>query len=104
MEAATVVIDGNKTETRHIVVTTIVSRSIGDAYLKKVEFNREPLPQKFRLPETFIKLILSSESSVSIHKIQPEDKFRIFASDGLWEHLSNQATVNIVNLNPHNRY
>jgi pyruvate dehydrogenase phosphatase len=79
-----------------------VSRSIGDAYLKKAEFNREPLPQKFRLPETFFKPILSSEPSVSIHKIQPEDQFLIFASDGLWEHLSNQVAVNIVSNNPRN--
>ncbi|XP_004493923.1 probable protein phosphatase 2C 38 [Cicer arietinum] len=79
-----------------------VSRSIGDAYLKKAEFNREPLPPKFRLPETFFKPILSSEPSISIHKLHPEDQFIIFASDGLWEHLSNQVAVNIVSNNPRN--
>ncbi|KAK2364040.1 putative protein phosphatase 2C [Trifolium repens] len=79
-----------------------VSRSIGDAYLKKAEFNREPLPLKFRLPETFFKPILSSEPSISVHKIQPEDQFLIFASDGLWEHLSNQTAVNIVSNSPRN--
>ncbi|CAI8614508.1 unnamed protein product [Vicia faba] len=79
-----------------------VSRSIGDAYLKKAEFNTEPLPQKFRLPETFFKPILSSEPSVMIHKIQPEDQFLIFASDGLWEQISNQTAVNIVSNNPRN--
>ncbi|XP_030452314.1 probable protein phosphatase 2C 38 [Syzygium oleosum] len=73
-----------------------VSRSIGDAYLKRTEFNREPLPHKFRLPEPFIKPILSSEPSVSIHQLQREDHFLIFASDGLWEHLSNQDAVDIV--------
>lgn len=79
-----------------------VSRSIGDAYLKKDEFNREPLQQKFRLPEPFFKPILSHEPSISVHKLRPEDQFLIFASDGLWEQLSNQEVVNIVSNNPRN--
>ncbi|KAJ1391312.1 hypothetical protein SESBI_36703 [Sesbania bispinosa] len=79
-----------------------VSRSIGDAYLKKAEFNREPLPLKYRLPETFFKPILSCEPSISLHKLHPDDQFLIFASDGLWEHLSNQEAVNIVSNNPPN--
>ncbi|KAL4636432.1 hypothetical protein ACB092_03G008000 [Castanea dentata] len=73
-----------------------VSRSIGDAYLKKAEFNREPLLPRFRLPKPFLKLVLSSEPLISVHKLHPEDQFLIFASDGLWEHLSNQEAVNIV--------
>ncbi|KAL2923661.1 putative protein phosphatase 2C 64, partial [Bienertia sinuspersici] len=44
-----------------------VSRSIGDVYLKKAEFNREPLFAKFY---------------------------------GLWENLSNQEAVDIVQNNP----
>lgn len=79
-----------------------VSRSIGDAYLKKAEFNREPLPSKYRLAETFFKPILSSEPSISSHKLHPDDQFLIFASDGLWEHLSNQEAVNIVTNNSPN--
>lgn len=54
------------------------------------------MPHKFRLPEPFLKPILSSEPSVSIHQLQREDHFLIFASDGLWEHLSNQDAVDIV--------
>ncbi|WCJ34606.1 Protein phosphatase 2C family protein [Euphorbia peplus] len=73
-----------------------VSRSIGDAYLKKPQFNKEPLPDKYRLAEPFYKPILSSEPSISVHKLEPEDQFLIFASDGLWEHLSNQEAVEIV--------
>ncbi|KAF9622148.1 hypothetical protein IFM89_029432, partial [Coptis chinensis] len=39
-------------------------RSIGDAHLKKAEFNREPLLAKFRLPEPFHKpILISSEPS-----------------------------------------
>lgn len=79
-----------------------VSRSIGDAYLKMAEFNKEPLLPKFRLPEPFSKPILKAEPTVSVHKIQPEDHFLIFASDGLWEHLSNQEAVDIVNTCPRN--
>lgn len=32
--------------------------------------------------------------------LQPNDKFLIFASDGLWEFLSNQEAVEIVYNNP----
>lgn len=79
-----------------------VSRSIGDAYLKKAEFNRDPLPAKYRLAETFFRPILSCEPSTSSHTLHPDDQFLIFASDGLWEHLSNQDAVDIVQNNPHN--
>ncbi|KDP29048.1 hypothetical protein JCGZ_16437 [Jatropha curcas] len=79
-----------------------VSRSIGDAYLKKAEFNKEPLQSKYRLAEPFHKPILSSEPSTIVRKLQPQDKFLIFASDGLWEHLSNQQAVEIVQNLPRN--
>ncbi|GAV84201.1 PP2C domain-containing protein [Cephalotus follicularis] len=79
-----------------------VSRSIGDAYLKRAEFNREPLQSKFRLPEPFAKPILSAEPSILVHKLQPEDQFLIFASDGLWEQLSNQEAIEIVKNHPRN--
>jgi len=44
--------------------------------------------------------ILSSEPSISVHHLQPHDQFIIFASDGLWEHLSNQEAVDIVQNSP----
>ncbi|KAK2996084.1 hypothetical protein RJ640_011590 [Escallonia rubra] len=78
-----------------------ISRSIGDVYLKKAEFNREPLYSKFRLREPFRRPILSSEPSISVHELQPHDQFLILASDGLWEHLSNQDAVDIVQNHPH---
>jgi len=78
-----------------------VSRSIGDVYLKKPEFNREPLYQKFRLSEPFRGPILTAEPSINVHTLQPHDQFIIFASDGLWEHLSNQEAVDIVHNHPH---
>uniref|UniRef100_A0A6P3ZFG4 protein-serine/threonine phosphatase n=1 Tax=Ziziphus jujuba TaxID=326968 RepID=A0A6P3ZFG4_ZIZJJ len=79
-----------------------VSRSIGDAYLKQAEFNKEPLLAKFRLPEPFQKPILKAEPTISVQKLYPEDQFLIFASDGLWEHLSNQEAVDIVQSCPRN--
>ncbi|KAK4481035.1 hypothetical protein RD792_011904 [Penstemon davidsonii] len=77
-----------------------ISRSIGDSYLKKSEFNREPLLAKFRLSEPFSKPILSAEPSIYVHKLTPKDQFLIFASDGLWEHLGNQEAVDIVSSYP----
>ena len=79
-----------------------MSRSIGDAYLKKAEFNREPLLAKFRVSETFHTPILLAEPAITVHKIHSEDKFLIFASDGLWEHMTNQEAVDIVNTGPRN--
>ncbi|KAI3442454.1 uncharacterized protein J3R85_001213 [Psidium guajava] len=79
-----------------------VSRSIGDVYLKKAEFNREPLYAKFRLREPFRRPILSAEPSISVHQLQPHDRFIIFASDGLWEHIGNQEAVDFVQNHPRN--
>ncbi|XP_031116363.1 probable protein phosphatase 2C 60 isoform X1 [Ipomoea triloba] len=79
-----------------------ISRSIGDVYLKKAEYNREPLYAKFRLKEPFNSPILSSEPSILVHEIEQHDQFLIFASDGLWEHLSNQEAVDIVQSGPPN--
>lgn len=83
-----------------MIVLVQVSRTIGDAYLKRAEFNREPLQAKFCLQEPFKKPILSSEPSISAQPLQREDQFLIFASDGLWEHLSNQEAVDIVQHHP----
>ncbi|XP_073159463.1 probable protein phosphatase 2C 60 [Henckelia pumila] len=79
-----------------------ISRSIGDVYLKNAEFNKEPLYQKFRLREPFSRPILSAEPSISVHQLLPSDQFVIFASDGLWEHFSNQEAVDLVRNHPRN--
>ncbi|XP_027365301.1 probable protein phosphatase 2C 48 isoform X2 [Abrus precatorius] len=73
-----------------------ISRSIGDAYLKKAEFNRAPLLPKFRISEPFDMPILKAEPEILVQKLHPQDRFLIFASDGLWEHVSNQEAVAIV--------
>ncbi|PHT49958.1 putative protein phosphatase 2C 60 [Capsicum baccatum] len=77
-----------------------ISRSIGDIYLKKPEYNREPLYAKFRLREPFERPILSSDPSITVQELEPHDQFLILASDGLWEHLSNQEAIDIVQNSP----
>ncbi|MBA0725417.1 hypothetical protein Golax_022008, partial [Gossypium laxum] len=67
-----------------------VSRSIGDVYMKHARYNREPINGKFRLPEPMNMPILSANPTIISHDLQPNDSFLIFASDGLWEHLSNE--------------
>ncbi|KAK9068346.1 hypothetical protein SSX86_012457 [Deinandra increscens subsp. villosa] len=77
-----------------------VSRSIGDVYMKYSEYNTDLIAQKFRLPESTAMPILSATPSILTHDIHPNDSFLIFASDGLWEHLSNEEAVEIVHNNP----
>ncbi|KAG5582025.1 hypothetical protein H5410_052652 [Solanum commersonii] len=85
-----------------LITEAQITRSIGDVYLKKSEFNREPLYAKFRLREPFQRPILSADPAILVHPVQPQDQFIIFASDGLWEHLSNQEAVDIVQNHPRN--
>ncbi|XP_076894732.1 putative protein phosphatase 2C 42 [Bidens hawaiensis] len=77
-----------------------VSKSIGDAYMKHARYNKEPIAAKFRLPEPMVMPILSASPSIISHPIQAGDSFLIFASDGLWEHLSNEEAVDIVHSSP----
>ncbi|GFP82811.1 probable protein phosphatase 2c 38 [Phtheirospermum japonicum] len=79
-----------------------VSRAIGDAYLKRAEFNKPPLLPKFRLPEAFQKPILLAEPSILVQEVDSNDRFLIFASDGLWENISNQEAVDLVNSSARN--
>lgn len=77
-----------------------VSRTIGDAYLKRREFALDPSITRFRLSEPLRRPVLTAEPSICTRTLHPQDKFIIFASDGLWEHLTNQQAVEIVHSNP----
>ncbi|KAF8377617.1 hypothetical protein HHK36_030999 [Tetracentron sinense] len=77
-----------------------VSRSIGDIYLKKPEFIRDPLFQQFIFPDTLKRPVMTAEPSIQIRKLRPHDLFLIFASDGLWEQLNDEAVVEMVFKNP----
>ncbi|KAJ6805401.1 putative protein phosphatase 2C 78 [Iris pallida] len=77
-----------------------VSRSIGDVYLKKPDFSRDPLFQQFVSPVPLKRAVITAEPSILTRKLKPHDLFMIFASDGLWEQLSDEAAVEIVFKNP----
>ncbi|KAL6959235.1 [pyruvate dehydrogenase (acetyl-transferring)]-phosphatase [Sarracenia purpurea var. burkii] len=77
-----------------------VSRSIGDIYLKKPEFNRNPLFGQVGSAVPFKRPVMSAEPSILIKKLRPQDLFLIFASDGLWVQLSDEDAVEIVMKNP----
>jgi len=58
-------------------------------------FSQDPdFPQRLRVPLT--EPVLSADPSLTSRVLQPEDKFIIFASDGLWDQLTNQEAVEIV--------
>ncbi|GAU17922.1 hypothetical protein TSUD_330460 [Trifolium subterraneum] len=75
----------------------MVSRSIGDTYLKKPAF---PLPDYEKVPDPYDRAVLSAVPEMLTRVIADTDKFLIFASDGLWEHLSNERAVEIVHRYP----
>ncbi|XP_076928814.1 putative protein phosphatase 2C 68 [Bidens hawaiensis] len=77
-----------------------VSRSIGDAYLKKPEFALDPSYPRFHLREPIRRPVLRNGPSLYTRELKPDDKFIVFASDGLWEHITNQQVVEIVHNNP----
>lgn len=77
-----------------------VSRSIGDIYLKKPEFNRGPLFQPFGFPFPLTRPVMTAEPSILMRKLKPQDLFLIFASDGLWEQMSDKTAVDIVSRSP----
>ncbi|XP_071689630.1 probable protein phosphatase 2C 68 [Rutidosis leptorrhynchoides] len=77
-----------------------VSRTIGDAYLKKPEFAIDPSFPRFHLHESIRRPVLRNNPSMYTRELNADDKFLVFASDGLWEHMTNQQVVEIVHNNP----
>ncbi|XP_030475652.1 probable protein phosphatase 2C 63 [Syzygium oleosum] len=71
-----------------------VSRSIGDFYLKRPEFNQWGPAIPLRRP------LMTAEPSIVIRELKKNDLFLIFASDGLWEHLTDETAVEIVSKYP----
>ncbi|TYG75507.1 hypothetical protein ES288_D03G037000v1 [Gossypium darwinii] len=55
---------------------------------------------QFGNPVPLKRPVITAEPSILIRKLKPQDQFLIFASDGLWEQLSDEAAVNIVFKNP----
>ncbi|KAE8793322.1 putative protein phosphatase 2C 78 [Hordeum vulgare] len=77
-----------------------VSRSFGDVYLKKPEFARDPIFQQYVCPVPLKRAVITAEPSIKVRQIGQQDLFVIFASDGLWEQLTDKAAVEIVFRNP----
>lgn len=77
-----------------------VSRSIGDIYLKNPEFSRDPLFQHYVSPVRLKRPVMSAEPSIRIRKLKSHDLFLVFASDGLWEQLTDDVAVQIVYKHP----
>ncbi|XP_054804674.1 probable protein phosphatase 2C 42 [Prosopis cineraria] len=76
-----------------------VCRSIGDMFLKDSDFNKSPIATRFRIPEPMDMPYLTANPDIVTRPISPDDVFLIFASDGLWEFLSNEQAVEIVRTN-----
>lgn len=55
---------------------------------------------QFGNPNALKRPIMTAEPSIVTRELRPQDLFVIFASDGLWELLSDQEAVNIVYNNP----
>ena len=68
--------------------------------MKRREFALDPSITRFRLSEPLRRPVLTAEPSIYTRVLNPQDKFIIFASDGLWEQLTNQQAVEIVRSNP----
>lgn len=68
--------------------------------MKKPEFNRDPIFQQYGNVVPLKRPVLTAEPSIVTRSIRPHDLFLIFASDGLWEQLSDQLAVEIVFKNP----
>jgi serine/threonine protein phosphatase PrpC len=88
---------------RYLILTVLlmqVSRSIGDVYLKRPDFYRDPIFRQFANPIPLKRPVMTAEPSVIIRELESDDLFLIFASDGLWEQLSDEAAVDIVFKSP----
>ncbi|KAE8730411.1 putative protein phosphatase 2C 34 [Hibiscus syriacus] len=60
----------------------------------------DPIFQQFGNPVPLKRPVITAEPSILIRKLKPQDLFLIFASDGLWEQLSDETAVDIVFRNP----
>lgn len=64
--------------------------------MKKPDFYRDPAFQQFGNPVPLKRPVMTAEPSIIIRELESEDLFLIFASDGLWEQLSDEAAVQMV--------
>jgi len=72
------------------------SRSIGDFHLKLEEFNKVPGKDEKMIRSTFTPPYLRADPQVISRDVVAEDRFVILATDGLWDGVSNEEAVKIV--------
>ena len=68
----------------------MVTRALGDAYLKVAALSTSPFAQYCPY--------ITAEPEMYTHQISARDDFIILASDGIWDHLSNEEAVQLVGL------
>ncbi|MCO5578985.1 hypothetical protein L7F22_032836 [Adiantum nelumboides] len=83
-----------------LMLSVQLTKTIGDFYLKYPDANGHLLQGKFKLNEPLRRPILSADPTIKAWKFKQHDKFCVFASDGLWEQLSNEEVCEIVHTYP----
>ncbi|KAF1323137.1 Protein phosphatase, partial [Globisporangium splendens] len=73
---------------KRVAGSLAVTRAFGDFYLKSEELSTPPF--KSKVP------YIAVEPSVSVHQLDGNEKYLILASDGLWEVLTPDEAVQIV--------
>ncbi|EYU23152.1 hypothetical protein MIMGU_mgv1a026407mg, partial [Erythranthe guttata] len=73
--------------------------TIGDAYLKFPEFSLNRYP-RYKLNKPIVRPVVRADPEITRTVLHTDDKFIVFATDGLWDELSNTAVVHIVSGEP----
>ena len=76
-----------------------LTRSLGDLYLKNGRFNAkegQPRAMGRHIPDPYTPPYVSHMPDMTHVRLNPQDKFVIVASDGVWDFLSDEEAVKIV--------
>ncbi|XP_076906449.1 putative protein phosphatase 2C 43 [Bidens hawaiensis] len=77
-----------------------ITKSIGDAYLKRPEFALGEDFPRFHLPQPLVTAVIGDKPALYSRVLTAADRFVVFASDGLFEHLTNAEVVKLVHRYP----
>ncbi|KAL7138555.1 hypothetical protein ABFS83_10G171800 [Erythranthe nasuta] len=76
-----------------------VTRSIGDAYLKFPEFSLNTI-SRYKIKKPIVRPVVRADPEITRTRLHKDDRFIVFATDGLWDELSNTAVDLIVRGEP----